>query len=394
MDVSVVDLNIARQRIKAAVCAFGGTMRKVIYSVEAGAQGSRTKSSKKFYLENLPKRYKESENHLSWECEENPPLRDGDDSSLSGNLGESSKSPANVTALKASDDSKHELPQSDPVVTSEEEQQPNSDSFSSPSRELMQIRYRCRMCGQLKYNHTCPMLRSVQRSIGVMVYPALNAFIASEPGLLAPPLSEMNNFTGSFDTSSFPEKTPSRFTMDDQTKRMEGDDKTPSHYVTPDAIMKGNINSTEFAGHFNNSQRVVKQQQQQKGRQATTSYTYDLNNNSYENNHLISSEMDLKPEQFRIAHLESSQDSYIYPAVPLPYSQRKQLSDFLLTISSSCTQLRDECALVLQQGRERGMWDLAVAELITQVIMLYYCHACDVRLDGLSNYLRSMGISC
>lgn len=70
------------------------------------------------------------------------------------------------------------------------------------------MRYRCKLCGQPKQNHTCPYQQSLQRSIGVTVYLAVNAYTADEPGRLAPALSDINNFVHGQD--DFTENTPSR----------------------------------------------------------------------------------------------------------------------------------------------------------------------------------------
>ncbi len=63
---------------------------------------------------------------------------------------------------------------------------------------------RCKLCGKPKQNHDCPNLLSLQRSIGITVYPALNAFTAHEPGVLTPALSQMNNFVF-YDSDHSPE---------------------------------------------------------------------------------------------------------------------------------------------------------------------------------------------
>ena len=335
-------------------------MRKAVF----GVQNSERQSNKDFYEEKLSGRFYETKNRLSWECEENPPLNSGPCDSKTQEVGDG------LSGLF-----KWEL----------------SSSYDEQQQKGLQIRYHCRMCGQPKHNHICPMLQSLQRSIGVMVYPTLNAFTASEPGQLAPSLSDMNNFIASPDTNWASEKTPSRFPISESMKRIDGEGKNPLHYVTPDAIIRSSANSNETSPDCFNAQRIRKHHQIDK----KDSYDHDdVKCVSIKSAHFMFHEMDLKPEQYRIAHVKRSHGSYIYPEIPLPYAQRKQLSDFLLTLSSTCSQLRDECASVLQEGREKGMWDLAVAELITQVIVLFNCHACDVRLDGLSNYLRTFGISC
>merc|ERR1712028_179809 len=78
-----------------------------------------------------------------------------------------------------------------------------------------------------------------------------------------------------------------------------------------------------------------------------------------------------------------SHGAYTYPALPLPYAQRKRLSDNLFSLSKEIPQLTDECASVLREARERDLWDLAVAELMTQVVVVVHCHDNDMRFEGL-----------
>jgi len=40
------------------------------------------------------------------------------------------------------------------------------------------------------------------------------------------------------------------------------------------------------------------------------------------------------------------------------------------------------------------MWDLAVAELMTQVVIVVHCPDGDTQFDGLRRYLLTLGISC
>jgi len=384
-NISISDLNIARHRIKSAVCAFGGCVRKTILD--------KSVEDNEFYKVKLLERFRESEHRLSWDCEESPSL---------GNNVQTSNTPQSDEAFKNSEQMyppidclNHDPPISDPAISIGVQTQ---DPFTSPTRDVLQhLRYHCRMCGQIKLNHVCPILKSLQRSIGVMVYPAVNAFAASEPGRLAPSLSVMNNFvTGSMETT---EKTPSRLPMSDPIKRKDGDGKTLPQYVTPETIQRGVTGSIEDTPSHDSfsPQRMARRQPQsaEKNIERKRSHEYEDVNSIIENTHFMSLEVDLKPEQYRVARVERSDNSYVYPPIPLPYSQRKQLSNYLLNLSTSCSsELRDECAVVLKEGREKGMWDLAVAELLAQVLMLVHCHASDVRLDGLSCYLRTIGISC
>jgi len=115
---------------------------------------------------------------------------------------------------------------------------------------------------------------------------------------------------------------------------------------------------------------------------------------------LFVEEMELNPEQFRTVTPSKRVDdeentaAFTYPALPLPYAQRKRLSDNLFSLSKEIPQLTDECASVLREARERDLWDLAVAELMTQVVVVVHCHDNDMRFEGLQRYLLTLGFSC
>ena len=85
---------------------------------------------------------------------------------------------------------------------------------------------------------------------------------------------------------------------------------------------------------------------------------------------------------------------YVYRAIPLPYSQRKNISNAMFAMSKTLPGLTDECAHVLGEARRRDVWDFAVAELMVQVVMLTRCGADDDRLDGLRTWLLGVGVSC
>lgn len=106
--------------------------------------------------------------------------------------------------------------------------------------------------------------------------------------------------------------------------------------------------------------------------------------------------MELKPEQFRViaSPPRGATEAYSYPALPLPYAQRKRLSDNLFSLSNEVPKLTDECAQVLREAREKDLWDLAVAELMTQVIVIIHCPEGDNRFEGLRQYLLTLGIAC
>ena len=103
----------------------------------------------------------------------------------------------------------------------------------------------------------------------------------------------------------------------------------------------------------------------------------------------------LRPEQFRAVSVENQHpDAYRYMSVPLTFPERKRLSDTLFVLSQEVLHWTEEIAGLLTEARQRGMWDLAVAELLTQVIVALYCGEGDKRLDGLRQYLVNRGISC
>lgn len=69
------------------------------------------------------------------------------------------------------------------------------------------------------------------------------------------------------------------------------------------------------------------------------------------------------------------------------------MSDVLFSLSRHVPKLTEECALVLTEARKRDQWDLAVAELMTQVICVLYCGPSkDYLLGGLRQYLMGLGI--
>jgi hypothetical protein len=112
---------------------------------------------------------------------------------------------------------------------------------------------------------------------------------------------------------------------------------------------------------------------------------------------LFVEQMELKPQQFLTVSptsAMSSPEAFTYAPLPLPYAQRKRLSDNLFSLSNEVPLLTDECAVVLREAREKDMWDLAVSELITQVLIVTRCRSDDHRFEGLAQYLLSLGISC
>jgi hypothetical protein len=125
------------------------------------------------YNDSAPERYYEDESKLSWEIEENPPIEisdwEEDDESVKKNEGKRKASAV--------------------------------DNHGDAS-------FHCKLCGSTKRQHDCPFQSSLHRNIGIMVYPAVNAFTATEPGIITPALSEVNNFVDhEYPTESTPAKT-------------------------------------------------------------------------------------------------------------------------------------------------------------------------------------------
>ena len=313
------DEDIARRRINSALCAFGG-----VVIPPTDSNGSSLSAHEKKYKESLPDRYYEDESRLSWEIEEHPPVEL-----------DSEEGGSNVEAKK----------------------------------------YSCQSCGATQPNHNCPktVASSLQREIGVMVYPAVNAFTAAEPGIMTPALDEMNNFVDS----------PSRSTpLKEETKACGTKDQSLP-LVSPDYV-KTPQRSINYAGGawMSNHQSPVNVTP---GRD-TENHT-DL---------LFVDTQELLPEQFRIVNVKKrkvSSSQYVYPALPLPYGQRKRISNAMFSMSKSLPGLTDQCALVLGEARKKDAWDFAVAQLMTQVIVLTHCSVQDSRLDGLSKYLLTLGIA-
>ena len=218
------DVKMARRRVECAVYAFGGTVTRrqsspqyikpdtksifrvkqdsssiesslVKSSSQDGTSGGedgqskqkrrlRPRSRQRKYEENLRHQYFEHGDRLSWDVQAN----------LSLTLEGGNTFDEDEIMLKWSGDSH----------LSEGKQQ-----------EQQQLKKnRCKKCGQMKQGHVCPYSSSLQRSIGIMVYPSANAHVADEPGYLAPALCEMNNFI-SIKSASFESN------MDERMKLME-----------------------------------------------------------------------------------------------------------------------------------------------------------------------------
>ena len=218
-----------------------------------------------------------------------------------------------------------------------------------------------------------------------MAYPSANAHTANEPGAVAPSLCEMNNFvllgSQSFDIShSFSFDASVKISQNALTSAFERrgimiESSSSSKKVNKEMLCKYRQNEPNVA-----PDRPVKENEES-----------DL---------LFQPTMEITQEQYRLVTprvvTSSKRAPYTYPPVPVSYSQRESMSDKLFQLSKTIPGLAKECKIVLDEvRRDGGDWDLAVAELMAQVVCVVCCSSCnDFRLDGLSSYLLQLGISC
>jgi len=466
---------IARRRVKSAVCAFGGvyTSHYRRHKVDKCVSINRSKFCKKLKLEEQLKLEKieekahiepsknikfgkkkrfgcaENGSRISWDAEESPdiiksssPSRKKIKRSHNVKVLPDTLPSSTIAQLPRNDIiESSDVKSSDIVSNSDDEcrridttlfkdlknlsSKPSSDlnsefdgdkdkddvSENSENENQGKMRYRCKLCGKPKQNHICPFQQSLQRSIGVNVFPVVNAFTACEPGHLAPALDEMNNFVSGQESSST-ENTPSRSSPTSSIGKSPNPMLVTSQKqlptVTPETLKSG-MHQRNISNQCLNSPSVmstlsVGTPQRSSFRRTSNDhptpstsnqrkcFSSDVNNISH--NFMKSTE--LRPEQYRIVSVSASQEEnmYVYPHLSLPDKQRISLSDNLYRLSKEVPLLTNDCAAILRVAQEKDMWDVAVAELITQVIVVMHCPKEDNRLDGLSHYLLSLGFSC
>lgn len=366
------DFVIAQRRVKAAICAFGGNStvrpfprndRDVIF--RSRGQDRRPEA---MYAEQLHHRYVLNGNRISWEVEEYPPGHTELGLSNPGHLRGDDKEEKRSSFHSPVDS--HHLPETTPNDNEQAECVPSfSEVTSSSVLDLTKVKYHCTLCGQPKMNHVCPYRQSVQRSIGIQVYPTVNPFAANEPGVLAPTLSDMNNTVihdgptgGEFeDGDDAFSQTFSEFEycMESVPKLCDG---------------KASLCENRKRCHDKMSERTI----------------------IVVPHGPFADVVEVHPEQYRAVSPLSSQSSgaYHYPPVALTFNERKKLSDTLFIMTQGSHQLSLNCASLLRDARERDLWDLAVAELLTQVVVALRCDEGDKCLDGLQQYLVHLGIAC
>jgi hypothetical protein len=156
--------------------------------------------------------------------------------------------------------------------------------------------------------------------------------------------------------------------------------------VSPDCVKGPELSGEEDKSSVNYAGGAWISNHQSQGQNSTKEETVP--------DHLFIDKQDLVPEQYRVITNNRDSQSYDYPTLPVPYAQRKRMSNAVFAMSKSIPGLTEECAIVLSDARKKDAWDFAVAELMTQVVVLTHCQEGDWRLDGLSKYLLSLGIAC
>lgn len=400
-NVADLDLKVSLRRVEAAVCAFGGTLQPDPTGRHQSIFRRRVEADTRLaYEQSLAGRYYLSGSRLSWEFEENPPItiqvEDDDAFMATGRFKTSS-----VNDLS-------NMMDHSPLSHN------SNGSYSSDAK----LKYRCKLCGQIKNNHNCLYRQPLQRSIGVMVYPAVNSFTAFEPGTVAPPLTHMNNFVSyDSDYSTRPVQQPQRHAHAQVARRMESFPSSESSpavggvaahplFHSPQSSLSShedtsNSNSSSLM-HPNTAHAMTppptsrKRSREEPAMVTQRTITDTCARQPLEppQQSLFVASVTLRPEHYRaVTPSVTAEAAFGYTAVPLTFGERKRLSDTLFYWSQQ-VHLTSECATILRVARQEDDWDLAVAELLTQVLVGLYCGNNDVRLDGLSDYLLALGISC
>jgi len=470
------EITTSSRRVASAICVFGGSkprqsiFRSSVRSSEIKSYSQKQEEHKHRYDKLLPTRYIESENRLSWEFEETPPVEDVTDNETEEDDinpmqargpdckdGDGINRPIKKMKMEDSSNMNDNLAASDGNIKKDGDinnvatSQTNGDgtedgisctiikseedgSTSGGDNEIDQpkMKYRCKLCGQPKQNHVCTYQQSLQRSIGIMVYPSVNAFTASEPGELAPALSEMNNFVSTpendYSSMASPERPSPRRYMPSSSNRIfsAAGDGSSSHSsithaspardgvpdITPESTRSSIHPQTNPPGSAPTSLDSPRHTSYGRSKMTPSSSVpvtprsphhltgatrkIDVSCPESGEGLLFVEAIDLKPEQYRIVteKRKPTLGKFIYPSLPLPYAQRKSLSDNLFALSKEKAHLTDECAVVLREAREKDMWDLAVAELLTQVVVALHCPEDDFKFDGLRQHLLRLGIAC
>ena len=345
-------------------------------------------SSRQYEVE-LPRRYTVTGSQISWDVEEDPPVPA---------TSEREERYRTVSKQCSSNDADDDYTIQDTLsaqrthTDSESLEEDSAQETEEQEGASLKNKYRCKLCGQPKQNHSCPYRPSLQRSIGVMVWPAVNSYTAAEPGRIATSLTKMNNFVSYDSDQNSNEQDQSSLLTAPSAPGGMAIGFHPST-VTPE---------TRTFFHLPNSPLSAHSADYLPGRPVSTGSV--LGKRAHEDMGTKGSSLNsgspfvasvtLRPEHYRSVTKVDDTQAFIYPAIPLTFSERKRLSDTLFYLSRETPSMTRDCANVLRSARENDEWDLAVAELLTQVIIGLYCVEEDSRLDGLQRYLLTMGISC
>eukprot|EP00536_Pseudo-nitzschia_multiseries_P004959 jgi/Psemu1/11363/gm1.11363_g len=485
------DLQIAKRRVESAICALGGYIKDVregqhssplsitnnnnnnnnnksstnnkpstssassmschIFRRRDGSgnntsiigASSLSSRSSNYYRDRFHLRYCIGGHGVSWEVEENPPVSvsmDEEEDQI-WNRGPRNSAKSNRTS------SNDKTPSAGAGAGAG-----GMEVHQSSIDHTQKMKYRCKLCGQPKQNHICPYRKSLVRTIGVMVCPAVNSYSSSEPGVLTPALTEMNNFVPygrrrhiSDESSDQDTEASSRDHSSHQSycrltpggPKKFGDHHHHHHHYSP---ATSSLSTSPHSNHHQSPAGTRRQQQQQQQQQhsghnqhnhanfwrekalrsvgpqpmvvplvlraehyrvvtprtvdrtsTTTTTTCNSNNNNNNNSGGGGGSKNRCVEDVRDDKEEGS--SFDYPHVPLTYSGRKRLTDTLFYLSQRIPSVMADVASLLRLARERDEWDLAVAEVLTQVVVCIHCLEGDYQLGGLRNYLLKIGIA-
>lgn len=417
-------------------------------------RSSSTNSSDNYYRDRFHHRYFVGDHGVSWDVEENPPVfvsLDEDDSvHKNRNVASSSRNNSGGTARVGIPKSSGDRMEGGALLKQEENRPPQPQEqppfkpdpsfpmcqpIGTPMTDLdliqmnqlnQKMKYRCKLCGQPKQNHVCPYRKSLVRTISVMVCPAVNAYISAEPGVLTPPLSEMNNFVpygrpgdeGSTDLDDTEVSSSSQRDHHSSSSSYSmapgGSNKTnrrrQQHHSPTSSSLSTSLHSNSD-GHRSPGenqppgyhQKNYLSQRQRRG----SLWQQPKSRLEYHHQKPLFMTLSLRPEHYRAvtprtpyrnSTSEEQRDdreegSYEYPHVPLTFLGRKRLTDTLFFLSQKIPSVTADVASLLRMARERDEWDLAVAEVLTQVVVCIHCNDGDYQLDGLKNYLLKIGIS-
>ncbi len=361
-----------KRRLHSAVIAFGGNINKHKLQMLSPFNNNRGNA----YGSGLEKRFFDNQTRLSWDVEERAPAEIENGVNFISSLDKSSSDDPLSTEDKTSKSFDDEDRES--IL---EFGRSMSYSSSKKLQDIPKTRYRCKLCGQPKQNHICPYQQSLQRNIGTMSYPALNSFECSEPGKLAPSLSDMNNFVTNIEDDQIEQgiSIKSSFKEGPKWNPLE-DPNTKTLPISP------STNERSFLSKLKNKKRKI----------SIMSSCVKTGSAEYSKDKLMLPKGDSKPEHYKEISTTASagHGSYVYPTLPLTYMQRHSMSDSLFNLCKERFGLVEECSQVLDNAKLSNSWDLAIAELTTQILFILYCTLGDRTVESLHKYLLLMGISC